>query len=189
MKRTDNMRKTVVALLALMLVFSSCEDDYTSQYSTKYPVRFYYVVNTAAELINTIGCPGEYATIRRSTKNPGYISIANSLGGHDYALSYVGGTDFLYGLGGLIVGTCNMPNMSDGYDIVAYDLACPTCDRPEYRLSLKGDGTAKCSHCGLTYDMNNLGVIISADKDSVNNARGLYRYRITYDGYAIRVSN
>ena len=175
-----------------MFVFAGCKDEYSysSQFSSKYPVRFYYEVRSSAELINAIGNPGEYVTIRRKKGNACYITITSpNIGGNDYALSYVGSTDFQYGLGGLIVGTSNMLNMNNGFDLVAYDLACPTCDRADYRLALKSDGTARCSHCGITYDMNNYGVIHSADTVASNNARGLYRYRITYDGQAIRVFN
>jgi hypothetical protein len=185
------MKKILSLLCCFMFVFASCGDEfeYSSQFSSKYPVRFYFNVSGSAELINAIGNPGEYVTIRRKS-GTGYVRIENTLGGNDYSLSFVGSTDFLYGLGGLIVGTSNVPNMNNGFDLIAYDLACPTCDRPERRLSLKGNGTAKCSKCGLTYDMNNLGVIVNADDSvSVNNARVLYRYRITYDGQAIRVFN
>lgn len=176
--------------MCAVFALSGCKDEYSysSRFSTKYPVRFYFVVNSSAELIHAIGNPGGYATIRRSPK-AGHVRIENTLGATDYSLSSVGGTDFLYGLGGLIVGTSNILNMNNGNDLLAYDLACPTCDRADRRLTLKDNGNAKCNKCGITYDMNNLGVIVEADSVSKDNARGLYRYQITFDGYAIRVFN
>ena len=84
---------------------------------------------------------------------------------HEYALSQIGAREFEYGLGGLIVGTSSTPNMSNGFDIVAYDLACPNCDR-----------------------LNNFGWIITAS-DATKEQRGLYRYRIIYNGVSINVNN
>lgn len=92
---------------------------------------------------------------------------------------------FNYGLGGLIVGT----NIYGQH--LAYDLACPNCDRNTRRLSLGDAGYATCKHCGLTYDMNNLGVITSKDSTArpQTDARGMLRYRITYNGTTITVYN
>ena len=92
---------------------------------------------------------------------------------------------FSFGLGGLIVGT----NFNG--DNLAYDLACPYCDVASYRLSLADNGYCRCSHCGIQYDMNNYGIIASIDstKTYTNKPRGLYRYRITYDGTNVSVYN
>ncbi len=169
----------------LPLLFISCEDEISSQYSTKYRVRFYMEVIGAAELINTIGNPGEYVTIRQRA---GKVRIENEQGGNEYTLSYIGANEFEYGLGGLIVGTSSVPNMSDGFDILAYDLACPSCDRNDRRLTVK-NGEAHCGKCGLTYDLNYFGVVKSATDSTLTNVRGLYRYRIVYDGRAINVFN
>lgn len=177
--------------MCVVFALAGCKDEYSysSQFSSKYPVQFYFSVGASAELINVIGNPGEYVTIRRKS-GTGNVHIENTHGvGNDYPISYTGEHDFRYGLGGLIVGTSNVLNMNDGFDLVAYDLACPTCDRAAYRLSLKDNGTAKCAHCGITYDMNNYGVVIEADTVTEGSVRGLYRYRITYDGQAIRVFN
>ncbi len=172
-------------LCLFTLFFTSCEDEVSSQYSKKYRVRFYMEVNGAAELISTIGNPGQYVTIRQRA---GKVRIENELSGNDYMLSYIGANEFEYGLGGLIVGTSSVPNMSDGFDILAYDLACPSCDRNDRRLIVKG-GEANCIKCGLTYDLNYFGVVKSATDSTLTNVRGLYRYRIVYDGRAINVFN
>ncbi len=168
-----------------MVLLAACTDDTTSSFSTKYPVRFYFEVAGSTELYNAMGNPGQFVTIRGIN---GKVRIANSLGSTDYALSQIGAREFEYGLGGLIVGTASTPNMSGGFDYVAYDLACPRCDQQRYRLDVKDNGTALCSHCGNSYDLNNYGWIITVGNDS-EQQRGLYRYRIVYNGMAINVNN
>ncbi len=165
-----------------IVVLTSCGDE---QYSTQYQVRFYMEVNQSAELITAIGNPGQFVTIRQKA---GKVRIENELGGNDYSLSYIGANEFLYGLGGLIVGTTNIPGTSGVFDIVAYDLACPTCNRAERRLSVS-NGIAKCVKCGLSYDLNNNGIIIDSADSTLVNTRGLYRYRVVYNGMAINVFN
>ncbi len=183
-KSLDAMKK-IAAVLMCIVCLVACKDEVSSTYSTKYPVRFYYEVAGSTELYNAMGNPGQFVTIRSVN---GKIRIENSLGSHDYSLSQIGYSEFEFGLGGLIVGTSSTPNMSNGYDIVAYDLACPNCDRQSYRLTVNTDGTALCSHCGNSYDLNNYGWIISVNDDS-KEYRSLYRYRIVYNGMAINVNN
>ncbi len=169
----------------LPFIFTSCEDEVSSQYSTQYQVRFYMNVNESAELIGAIGNPGQFVTIRQRADK---IRIENELGGNDYNLSYIGSNEFLYGLGGLIVGTGNIPNMDGVFEVIAYDLACPTCNRAERRLSVSS-GVAKCDKCGLSYDLNNNGVVMASESSDLTNVRGLYKYRVVYDGVAINVFN
>ena len=177
-------RLLTIGLMLCCLV--SCKKEISGTYSTKYPVRFYFEVAQSAELFNAIGNPGQFVTIR---KTEGKVRITNMINqSHDYALSQIGGREFEFGLGGLIVGTSSTPNMSNGFDLVAYDLACPSCDRQDKRLTIKDNGTALCSHCGNSYDLNNYGWIITAT-DKEKEQRGLYRYRISYNGMAINVNN
>ena len=159
--------------------------DDNCTYSTKYRVRFYFEVATSAELLNAMVNPGQFVTIRPYN---GKVKITNMVGqSHEYALSQIG-AEFEYGLGGLIVGTSSIPNLSNGFDIVAYDLVCPNCDRQSHRLTIKDNGTALCSHCGNSYDLNNYGWIITAS-DATKEQRGLYRYKIIYNGVTINVNN
>lgn len=169
----------------LIIMFVACKDEATSIYSARYPVRFYFEVAGSTELFNAMGNPGQFVTIRPIN---GKVRISNNLQSHEYSLSAIGAREFEYGLGGLIVGTSSTPNMSNGYDYMAYDLACPNCDRQTYRLQLKDNGTALCTHCGNSYDLNNYGWIITVTDDS-KEYRGLYRYRIMYNGTAISVNN
>lgn len=174
-----------MTVVAAVLLLVSCKDDINSTYSTKYPVRFYFEVATSSELYNAIGNPGQFVSIRAIG---GKIRISNSLGSNDYSLSQIGSREFEYGLGGLIVGTSSTPNMQNGFDLMAYDLACPKCDRQTYRLSLHDNGTALCSHCGTSYDLNNYGWVIGVAEEA-QPARALLRYRIAFNGVAINVSN
>ncbi len=178
------MKKFIIAVICICGLIS-CKEDISSTYSTKYPVRFYFEVAGSTELYNAMGNPGQFVTIKPLN---GKVIITNSIGSNEYSLSQVGYSEFEYGLGGLIVGTSSSPNMSNGYDCVAYDLACPNCNRQSYRLTVNDNGTALCSHCGNSYDLNNYGWIISVTDDS-KEYRGLYRYRIVYNGVAINVNN
>ena len=91
--------------------------------------------------------------------------------------------DFGFGLGGLILGTNNYG------EPMCYDLACPICDRAGTRLTLN-DGYAKCSNCGVTFDMNNYGVIYQTPENAeLISPRGLYRYRINFDGTTVNAYN
>ena len=75
---------------------------------------------------------------------------------------------------------------------MCYDLACPICDRADKRLTLYsgGDGYARCSKCGVSFDMNNYGAIYQVPEGSnLTSPRGLYRYRIRYDGNIVNAYN
>lgn len=175
-----------LSLLCVCLLFlMACKDDVSKIYSTKYPVRFFYEVAASPELYNAMGNPGQFVSIRPIN---GKLRISGYKGSTDYSLSLIGSREFEYGLGGLIVGTSTNINDKNVYINVAYDLACPSCDRQSYRLTLKDNGTALCSHCGNSFDLNNYGWIIGVNDDT-REVRGLYRYDIAYDGVGITVAN
>ncbi|MCQ2095455.1 MAG: hypothetical protein MJY59_01760 [Bacteroidaceae bacterium] len=175
------MKHLVSELLAIAALLVSCDTENASNiYSTKYRVAFYYEVSRSPELFNTMGSPGMFASIRQVN---GKIRIADVSGKYtDYAPDKVQ-VDFRYGLGGLIVGNTYMQ------EYVAYDLACPNCDRQKYRLSFDSSGRASCSHCGTMYDLNNNGWILSTRDSVASDLRALYRYRIVYNGLAVNVYN
>ena len=183
---------SIIGLVAVSLLASCDKDDLiTNRYSTKYPVRFYYETAVSTELMNAVGNPGQFVTIRPIT---GKIIISNTQGETTYPLSQIGYKEFEYGLGGLIVGTSSTPNMNNGFDLVAYDLGCPNCDRKSIRLTLRDNGTVICKSCGITYDLNNFGWILETPQDcKFDKPRGLYNYRIYYTatatGMAINVNN
>lgn len=188
--------KKILCLLSLLLCLISCGDELvTSRYSNKYRVRFYFEVNGSTELINIIGNPGQFVTIRPWGGGKVMIALPNSKGsenGTEYSLSKVGSQDFEYGLGGFIVGTKNTLNMDGNYEMAAYDLSCPNCDRMSYRLTISDNGIATCEKCKMQYDLNNFGWIYSKGTDSDDTdteKRGLYEYRITFNGSAINIQN
>lgn len=188
MQAVTAMKKILILLCSLVFVLTSCEDEYSSLYSTKYRVQFDFDVNGSAELITAMGNPGQYVTVRRKS-GTGLVRIENQFGGHDYTLRPNAYEVFAYGLGGLIIGTRSVPNINDQFEPLAYDLACPNCDRPDCRLEIRDNGTAKCGKCSIVYDLNDNGVIVEADNKPKDKVRGLYRYRIIYNGVTVRVFN
>ena len=171
----------LVAFMALPLI--SCDDEVNSVFSTKYRVRCGFLVVNHAELINCIDNLGQFSTIRQSGSK---IKMASSVSNTEYNVDEIS-KDYYYGLGGLIIGTPTSP--LDGQPYRAYDLACPNCDRNNYRLSVDVNGWAKCSHCGITYDLNSDGVILDKGESNFQSPRSLYRYRINYDGMRVHVYN
>lgn len=175
------MKRLVFSILAMVLCFCSCDTENASNiYSTKYRVAFYFEISRSTELFNTMGSPGMFASIRQVN---GKIRITDVSGKYtDYAPDKIQ-TDFRYGLGGLIVGNSYMQ------EYLAYDLACPNCDRQKYRLTFDSSGKASCAHCGTTYDLNNNGWILSTKDSTATDLRALYRYRIVYNGLTVNVYN
>ncbi len=97
-------------------------------------------------------------------------------------------TATILGLGGLIIGLPDLPEIGkDVSQVVCFDLNCPNCyeqyEGITKRMELSGS-TARCKGCGRTYDLNNLGIVSQGDK-----GRPLYRYRVSYVGTALVVSN
>ncbi len=176
------IRISTFILLAGMSL-SSCEDEASSSYSNKNYVYCFFNSLQYTLLHNTLGNPGQFASIRQRTLNgKTTIEISNSTGTEQYTADAVS-TRFSYGLGGIIVGT----NYYGEH--LAYDLACPNCDRSDRRLTLRDNGTAKCGKCGIVYDLNNLGTINAIEGEGCASPRALYRYRITYDGTNVSVYN
>lgn len=188
----------VALLLAVLFVFASCKKDETTQtYSTQHRVFLYLNVMSYPELFNTVGNPGQYVSIRSAQRQredaqgkplgvETGMEIKSPLGTQFYALSKADATSFYFGLAGIIIGTT--------YDLenVAYDLGCPNCNynSDKMRLRFNTDGTAVCPNCHIVYDLNNYGVISNTENNHVHSSpRGLYRYRVTYDGTSISVFN
>lgn len=176
----------VVLLLVSVTAMStlSCsKDEATSTYSNREYVYCFFNVLQYTELFNVMGSNGQFATIRRQVED-GVTHIRMTCTGSStpYPLDATA-KGFGFGLGGLIVGT----NYYGEH--LCYDLACPICDRAGTRLTLDGI-YAKCNHCGVTFDMNNYGVIYTKPEGAqLANPRGLYRYRINYDGQIVNAYN
>ena len=186
MKKVSSIFLTV-ACIAAATIMGACEDGF-KEFSNKYPVAFNNQVTASQQLAITMGNPGQYCTIQRRNINGVTKILMTSFKNSDSYVINETQKFFNYGLGGLIVGT-NFEETN-----VAYDLACPNCDRSSKLLTVTSDGYATCKHCKLVYDMNRYGVISSADTTSqkVNtdtSLRGLYRYRIGYNGVIVNVFN
>ena len=170
---------------SLFTLLTSCDkDEATRTYSRKYPVHCFFYVPTYIELFNTMGSYGEFVTIRQRTfDGVSVIEMVNTGGSNHYAIDRTM-QYFNYGLAGLIVGV----NIYGEH--MAFDLGCPNCDRSDRRLTIGDAGIAKCAKCGLSYDLNNYGVISASSGTSLyDSPRGLYRYRIMYDGLNLSIYN
>lgn len=177
-----------IVLIALLLtfnisLFTSCSKDEASKtYSTANMVRCYFMVQQYTQLFNTMGSYGDFATIH-AIKTQSKLSMWSNIGTTEYPMT-AEMRGFEFGLGGLIVGV----NYYGEY--MAFDLACPNCNRANRRLSIGDAGIAKCAKCGLSYDLNNYGVISAATSVSeYETPRGLFRYRISYDGTNLSIFN
>lgn len=178
----------ILALLVLLssffLVTSCSKDEATQTYSRKHFVNCFFYVPTYIELFNTMGSFGEFVTVRKRTSNGmPVLEMTNRAGTSQYqmdkTMEYFG-----FGLGGLIVGVNYYGEQ------MAFDLACPNCDRADRRLTMGEAGLVKCTKCGISYDLNNYGVISAATNTSMyTSPRGLYRYRVMYDGTNVRIYN
>lgn len=171
-------------IIALVCLCGCSDDEATSTYSQREYVFCRFNVLQHTELFHAMGNPGQFASIRKHIVNGvTKVTMTSTNSSTDYMVDALS-KNFGFGLGGLIVGT----NYFD--ETLCYDLACPICDRADRRLTLPGDGYAHCAKCGTTYDMNNYGVIYQIDEDNPPlTKRGLYRYRIIYDGQTINAYN
>lgn len=179
------------ALCALCLLSALCvsckKDEVTQTYSTANRVFVSFSVLNYAELFNAMGNPGQFVSVRSTTRNGVTgVLMTNSAGSHFYQLDKVDLTSFYFGLGGLIMGTNNYGELES----LAYDLACPNCNRADIRMTLQSNGTSTCPHCHIIYDLNNYGIITNTEGNTIHaTPRGLYRYRIMFDGTTVNVYN
>lgn len=177
---------TIISTIAILTsVLAACTDDEaTPTFSKREYVFCRFDVHQYAELFNVMGNYGQFASIRKRIVNGvTKFSITNSSSSNDYTVDALS-KDFGLGLGGLIVGTNHYG------ESLCYDLACPICDRAARRLTLDSDGYAKCAKCQVVYDMNNYGAIYKIPADAqLTNKRGLYRYRINYNGQIVNAYN
>ena len=99
-----------------------------------------------------------------------------------------GYSGFYLGLSGLIVGLPNIPELGKTESqVVCFDLACANCYEDYHitkPLTLHNDGTATCAGCKRTYNLNSTGFISNGEP-----GRALYRYRVSYVGNTLVVSN
>ncbi len=177
----------MAAIICMAMLAASCTDDEASStYSKREYVFCSFNVTQYAELFNVMGNNGQFASIRKRVINGvTKIEMTNQSGANAYTVDRLS-ENFGFGLGGLIAGTNNYG------EPMCFDLACPVCDRAERRLTLfsEGAGFAKCGKCGVVFDLNNYGVIYSTPENAnITKPRGLYRYRVRFDGQTINAYN
>lgn len=175
----------ILAFLFSTLLFVSCNKNETTQvFSTAHPVRCNFEVLKYIELNNTMNSPGEFCTIRQvQDGDVNKIEMKSNVGTTRYNFDAIT-RYFIFGLGGIIVG------LSQTSEPLAYDLACPNCNQQSYRLTIQSDGNCRCSHCNIIYSLNNYGYIVSTEGNTLHNSpRGLFRYRIMWNGTEVSVSN
>ena len=178
------MRKVFITLISL-LILCGCSDDATSTFSNREHVYCALDVLQSDVLFNVMGNYGQFASVRkRVVDGKTQIELVSSSGLKGYYPLNQLSNNYGFGLGGLIVGTSNFG------EALCYDLSCPICDRANRRLSFTNTGYAKCGKCGVTFDLNNYGAIYQVPSDAqLPTRRGLYRYRINYNGQIVNAYN
>ena len=170
--------------LTCCILLCGCSDDATSTFSNREHVYCYFDALQYPELFHAMGNLGQYATIRKHVVNGvTKITMTSASSTTDYTVDALS-NNFGFGLGGLIVGTNNYGEQ------LCFDLSCPICDRADRRLTLSNGGYVQCVKCKTIFDLNNYGVIYQIDEDNPPTInRGLYRYRINYNGQIVNAYN
>ena len=173
------MRKAILVLAAMLLIYSCSSDDTYTTYS-RYKANFSYSkVMTAAPLKNALTGPGEFCTITFGTSTLIFKSLTSSHSDPITASTMYYQSFRCMSMDGFIVGMPNQLEMNaDELKIVCYDVVCSNCyhDIPIHSiLTLQENGFAFCKRCKRNYNLNNLGMSSEGD-------RPLERYHISYDG-------
>ena len=170
--------KRALVHFSVLLLLTGCQNNSYSTYSNKY--RVWFSCNTMDAPFNQITTPGRFVSVR---KVAGTLKTVDSDGGKaDIELTAVQSGGFMMGLAGLIIGTPTFNN--DDMSVWAYDLGCPVCDKETARLSFDINGSAHCSKCGGSWNLNASGFPLN---DSAE--RPLYRYPVTKTDFSITVAN
>lgn len=180
------MKHHALALAALLLSAMSCTQSDSLYCSI--PARL-IVSNTyqAPALYTACNSLGEFCTVTMDAQKIYFQGSKETSPINRTAL----GSNYdstILGLGGLIIGLPALPEIGkDVSQVVCYDLHCPNCYEQNggvtKRLTVDGS-TAKCTGCRRTYDLNSLGIVSQGE-----SGRPLYRYRASYVGTALVVSN
>ena len=173
-----------ISMSQCLSVLTSCEKA-ERLYDT-YPA--YFVVqntNTVPQLNTAMNAMGEFCTITQNGSQYIFANLGGSTPVNKTALNAY--RNFRMGRsGGFITG---LPTyIADASPrVVCYDIVCPNCYEqtaiaPHLRL-IPGQ-RAQCGSCQRTYDLNNLGMMMTGDP-----GRSLYRYNVSYTPYTLVISN
>lgn len=176
--------KSFIAMLVVLVatgIVSSCEkaENRYSGYRTYFK---YAPVSAKPNLYRACTSLGEFCSI---TYPPGVnyvIKSPSTPSSVDYIqrTALQGYQGFVLGVGGgLIVGMPTIPEMLEQESqVTCYDLCCPNCYQVYHilkQLELHVGGSAACSSCHRTYDLNNQGMVSKGDA-----GRSLFRYYVHY---------
>lgn len=179
------MKERLLAILMLLLGMASCTE--TDSLYCNFPARL--VIDNAYQapaLYTACNSLGEfcYTTIDGQKiyfHGSKETSAINLVALNNY-------NSIVLGLGGLIIGKPSLPEIGKSESqVMCFDLNCPNCYE-QYggitkRLLLDGS-TARCKGCNRTYDLNSQGIVSQGE-----SGRPLFRYRVSYVGSALVVSN
>lgn len=171
------MKRGIIALIALLLA-TGCQKNSYNTFSKKY--RVWYSCDITVSPFNQVTTPGRFVSVRK-TGNTLYTVDSDSHKA-DIELSAIQSGTYIMGLAGLIIGTPTFNN--DDMSVWAYDLGCPACDIASSRLTFDVKGTATCSKCGGSWNLNASGFPIND-----NAQRPLYRYPVIRSDNSVTVSN
>ena len=172
---------------AVLLLFSCRDGEVSNKYCNMRARMTVENVIQAPVLYTCCESMGEYCIVKNDgqkfvfTDATGHSSYINNL-----AINGYGG--FYLGLSGFIVGKLTIPEMGEDFvKVVCFDLACSNCYQ-NYNITknlvLKTSGYVKCNSCGRTYNLNDCGTISDGPA-----GRNLFRYRVSYVGYALIINN
>lgn len=171
--------KILLAATIMLAAFTACSDDSESLYSN-FPVSF--SCDASIHPYNIVHGYGEYIIITRDGAAAYKVQWGNNkeMTVRLTAQQAMYGNPF-YGLAGLIIGT---PSACDG-NIMAFDLACPSCEQPGRKLIVTQPiGHAHCEKCGSKFDLNSGGIPIEGIAK-----RPLWQYRVAKNGSNIIITN
>ncbi len=171
-----------------LFFLSSCEE--ADNRFSNYEARFYYSpVNAVPNLYRACTSLGEFCSITFPPGTKYVIKSPSTPSAPDYIprTAIQGYQGFVLGLGGLIVGLPNLPEMLEQESqVTCYDLCCPNCHQDNHirkQMELRTDGTALCNACNRSYDMNNQGIVARGEA-----GRSLYRYYVHYNSMNLSLS-
>ena len=144
-------------------------------------------VYQAQALYTACNSMGEFCSVTMDAKK---IYIQGSKENSELVRTAIGSNydNTILGLGGLIIGLPSLPEIGkDVSQVVCFDLNCPNCYEQyggiSKRMELSGT-TSRCRSCNRTYDLNSMGIVSSGE-----GGRALFRYKVSYVGTALVVSN
>lgn len=172
------LKKKLWMLLLLLPVVSGCKED--PAYSTENPAQCTFEVVHYKELLHVVGNIGQFASIKKSAAKMTMKSAATTTDYNMLATQKY----FAFGLGGFIVGT------TIDQELRVYDLACPNCNRAQYRLNLSNDGFATCPNekCRIKYNLN-YNTFEVPEGCIHTSPKPLFRYKIVFDGTYMHIWN